>query len=358
MGIVTTISNCQCCNGGKDGRCVCIYGCGYTVWQKQVGLGGDNEWVKTTLSDVCDTCTQSMPSQEIIDQEGCNYTPTDAFGKCCGNCIWEKREFSRAWTKVSTNCKEDCTCASEPTTINCDGYKEEDFVSQGENWKRCYKHCLRPDECCEINPDDPRAVDVSATVLTCLAQYGGDCQYFDMQFKAICCGDCSSSTSSLSSSDSDDACICGCPAMCGNNVTATLKETSLSCTLTDVSVALKYKNGPAPTDNLGLGGIKLADEWWRSDSFSYGGKSGWVVVLYCNTGVYGGNAGDMRLYIESWPGCVNTIQSGSIAQPVFDSTATCSPILLTMATRISINPGCLGSCSADSNFPLNIVITA
>ena len=203
MGI-TTISNCPCC---KDRRCVCEEGCGYTVWERQSTLGtGYSPWTKTTLAQVCQGGMSCMPAQNIIDQEGCNYPPIDEFGKCCGHCVWEKPDFSRGWTKVSTKCKEDCKCAEEPPVMSCDGYKEEDFQSQGEDWKRCYKHCVRPDPCCEINPDDPRAVDVSDEVLTCLdSNCTGYCQYYDTEFKAICCGDCSSSTSSTDSTSSESS---------------------------------------------------------------------------------------------------------------------------------------------------------
>lgn len=202
MGI-TTISNCPCC---KDKRCVCDEGCGYTVWKREIGGGVFSDWEKTTLAQVCQGCMSCMPEQNIIDQEGCNYPPTDEFGKCCGDCTWDQVGFTRGWVKSSTKCKEDCKCPDGPAGYNCDGYKEEAITVQGESGKRCYKHCVRPDPCCEIKPDDPRAVDVSDEVLTCLdGNCPGYCQYHDVQFKAICCGDCSSSTSSTDSTSSESS---------------------------------------------------------------------------------------------------------------------------------------------------------
>ena len=202
MGI-TTISNCPCC---KDKRCVCDEGCGYTVWKREIGGGVFSDWEKTTLAQVCQGCMSCMPEQNIIDQEGCNYPPIDEFGKCCGDCTWDQVGFTRGWTKSSTKCKEDCKCPDGPAGYNCDGYKEETITVQGESGKRCYKHCVRPDPCCEIKPDDPRAVDVSDEVLTCLdGNCSGYCQYYDQEFKAICCGDCSSSTSATDSTSSESS---------------------------------------------------------------------------------------------------------------------------------------------------------
>ena len=224
MGI-TTIKNCPCC---KDKRCVCDEGCGYTIWTKS-SWDPTGTWNKTTLAQVCQPCMSCMPDSPIPEQEGCNYPPTDEFGKCCGDCTWEKPDFSRAWNKVSTDCKEDCKCPDAPPNVNCDGYKEEDFISQNANWKRCYKHCLRPDPCCEINPDDPRAVDVSDKVLTCLdGNCPGYCQHYDTEFKAICCGDCSSSTSSTNSTSSESSKSTSSTSSSSSSSSSSSKSTSSS----------------------------------------------------------------------------------------------------------------------------------